>query len=61
MKVGDLVKCIEGVCIGVDSGVGIIIQVMSYNEGQDASIHVQWPEDDLWYHPEDLEVLGEIN
>ena len=58
MKVGDLVRCIEGACMSVDGGVGIVIQVEKYDPDQ-LSIHVQWQSDSLWYHSEDLEVINE--
>ncbi len=58
MKVGDLVRCIEGACMSVDGGVGIVIQVEEYRPGQ-MSVHVQWQADSLWYHREDLEVVNE--
>ena len=63
MKVGDLVKCIEGSCAGVDDGVGIVLQVITQPhivDASDTSVHVQWPNEDLWYHQEDLEVVSEI-
>ena len=58
MKVGDLVKCVEGACMSVDAGVGIVIQVQEYTY-DGLSVHVQWPTEDLWYEAEDLEVIGE--
>ena len=58
MKVGDLVKCIEGACMSVDAGVGIIIQVQEYDP-DGLSVHVQWANDSLWYHKNDLEVINE--
>ena len=63
MKVGDLVRCTEGSCAGVDNGIGIVIQVIIHDlpdHVSDASVHVQWPSEDLWYHQEDLEVISEI-
>ena len=58
MKVGDLVKCVEGACMSVDSGVGIVIQVQQYDP-DGLSIHVQWSTEDLWYEEQDLEVVNE--
>ena len=58
MKVGDLVKCIEGPCHSVDGGVGIVIQIEKYDP-DNLSVHVQWDSESLWYHDEDLEVVVE--
>lgn len=58
MKVGDLVRCVEGACMSVDGGTGVVIQVEDYDPDQ-LSIHVQWQSDNLWYHIEDLEVINE--
>ena len=58
LKVGDLVKCVEGSCRGVDDGPGIVIQVDAYAP-EKLSVHVQWADDDLWYEAEDLEVINE--
>tara|TARA_R100000008_G_C3584305_1_gene170944 strand:- start:1724 stop:1906 length:183 start_codon:yes stop_codon:yes gene_type:complete len=58
VKVGDLVRCVEGACTSVDGGVGIVIQVEKYDPNQ-LSIHVQWQNESLWYHGEDLEVISE--
>ncbi len=58
MKVGDLVRCIEGPCQSVDDGIGLVIRVQK-NDPDQMSIHVQWLTDDLWYHEEDLEVINE--
>ena len=58
MKVGDLVKCVEGACMSVDAGVGIVIQVQQYDP-DGLSIHVQWSTEDLWYEEQDLEVVNE--
>ena len=58
MKVGDLVKCVEGACMSVDAGVGIVIQVLEYTY-DGLSVHVQWSAEDLWYEEEDLEVVNE--
>ena len=41
MKVGDLVKCVEGACMSVDGGYGIVIQVNEY-DSRKLSVHVQW-------------------
>ena len=60
MKVGDLVKCVVGACMGIDSGVGIVIQVEEYDPDE-LSIHVQWPTESLWYEEKDLEVVNESN
>ena len=59
MKVGDLVKCVKGACMSVDGGVGIVIQIEKYEMAEELSIHVQWPDEDLWYEKEDLEVINE--
>ncbi len=62
MKVGDLVKCVEGPCPTVDGGVGIVIQVEDYRNPFDPpglSVRVQWPNEDLWYHGKDLEIVNE--
>jgi|TARA_R110002073_G_scaffold204015_1_gene363849 hypothetical protein len=59
VKVGDLVKCIEGACMNVDGGVGIVIQVVKYEMAEELSIHVQWSGEDLWYEKGDLEVIDE--
>ncbi len=58
MKVGDLVKCVAGACRTVDDGVGIVIQVEDYSKAG-LSVRVQWLNEDLWYHGEDLEVVNE--
>jgi hypothetical protein len=58
MKVGDLVRCIEGACMTVDAGIGIVIQVEEYDPDK-LSIHVQWSADSLWYEKKDLEVVSE--
>ena len=64
MKIGDLVKCIEGAVSYVDGGTGIVIEVEDYSNpfdrlGDGLSVRVQWAEDDLWYHGKDLEVVSE--
>ena len=59
MKVGDLVKCIEGACMNVDGGFGIIIQLHEYDP-DDLSICVQWEGDFLWYEEKDLEVISDL-
>ena len=62
MKVGDLVKCIEGPCTNVDGGTGIVIQVEDYNSPFDPpgrSVNVLWSSEDLWYYERDLEVINE--
>ena len=59
MKVGDLVKCIEGACMKVDGGVGIVIQIVKYEMAKELSIHVQWPGEDLWYEEKELEVISD--
>ena len=58
MKVGDLVKCVEGACMSVDAGVGIVIQMEKYDLVS-LSVHVQWKSESLWYEEEDLEVIIE--
>ena len=60
MKVGDLVRCIEGACLSVDGGVGIVIQMEKYDPDT-LSVHVQWRDESLWYEEEDLEVVVEYN
>lgn len=60
MKVGDLVKCIEGACMVVDGGVGIIIQIEKYDPDA-LSVCVQWASDFLWYEEKDLELINESN
>ena len=60
MQDGDLVRCIEGAAMDVDSGVGIVIQIDEYDP-DDLSVHVQWPSESLWYEEKDLEVLNESN
>ena len=62
-KVGDLVKCVEGL-LGPngDGGFGIIVQVEDYTDQFDPpglSVRVQWPHEDLWYHAKDLEIVNE--
>jgi len=59
MKVGDLVKCIEGACMGVDGGFGIIIKLQEYDP-DDLSVCVQWADDFLWYEEKDLEVISDL-
>ena len=56
MKVGDLVKCIEGAAMDVDSGVGIVIQIDEYDIDE-LSVHVQWSYESLWYEEKDLMVV----
>ena len=58
MKTGDLVVCVEGPCAKVDGGVGIVIQIESWDEDE-PSVHVQWANDSLWYKEQDLEVVSE--
>jgi len=58
MKVGDLVRCIEGACMSVDAGVGIVIQIEEWDADK-LSVCVQWPDDFLWYEEQDLEPIGE--
>ena len=58
MKVGDLVRCIEGACMTVDGGIGVVIQEKSY-EPDGLSICVQWAHDFLWYEEKDLEVISD--
>jgi hypothetical protein len=58
MNVGDLVRCIEGACMSVDGGVGIVVQIEEYDPDQ-LSICVQWPGDFLWYEEKDLEVIND--
>ncbi len=58
MKVGDLVRCIEGPCQSVDGGVGIVIQIEKHDPDQ-LSVCVQWKDESLWYEEEDLEVINE--
>ena len=58
MNVGDLVKCVEGACMSVDGGYGIVIQVNEY-DSRKLSVHVQWAEESLWYEEKDLEVVSE--
>ena len=59
IKAGDLVRCVEGVCMSVDGGLGIVIQVAEYDP-DDLSVQVQWAEDSLWYEAKDLEVVRKI-
>ena len=58
MNVGDLVKCTEGACMGVDSGFGIVTHVEKYDP-DGLSVCVQWAEESLWYEEKDLEVVSE--
>ena len=58
IKAGDLVRCIEGSCTGVDDGVGIVIQAVRTSE-EVISVHVMWETEDLWYHHRALEVIHE--
>ena len=58
MKVGDLVRCIEGACMSVDGRYGIVIQVNEY-DSRKLSVHVQWETESLWYEEKDLEVVSE--
>ena len=44
--------------MGVDSGVGIVIQVEEYDPDE-LSIHVQWSDESLWYEEKDSEVINE--
>jgi hypothetical protein len=58
MKGGDLVRCTEGFCLSVDGGAGIVLEIKDYDPDC-LSVHVQWAEDNLWYHIEDLEIINE--
>ena len=58
MKIGDLVKCKSSTFLAKSNNVGIIIFVGHYDLSS-ASYHVQWPDSDLWYQSEDLELVNE--
>jgi hypothetical protein len=61
MIIGDLVRCkrlSQTWASGTDTGVGLIIQLESYDNSDGPSIHVQWPSCSLWYEPEELEVIS---
>ena len=60
MKVGDLVRCIVGSCASIDDGVGIVVQVESYDP-DNLSVCVQWTNESLWYEEQDLEIISALS
>jgi hypothetical protein len=62
MKVGDIVRCkrlSQTWADGLDAGIGLIVQMETYDPTGNLSIHVQWPTVSLWYEEADLEVVNE--